>query len=71
MLIPSTLRMGSTSCLPQNCAVKIAMPLVRPNSKRMNTKNTWFDNPSAAMDASPNCPTMSTSIMFNEALMSC
>lgn len=34
------------------------------------TKKTWFDSPSAAMEVSPNCPTMITSIIFNEALMS-
>lgn len=50
---------------------KIAMPLVVPNIKRMRTKKSWLDKPSAAMDASPNCPTMMTSIMLREALINC
>src|SRR5512138_1995938 len=69
--MPSTCRICSTSPLPQNCAVKMDIPLVTPNRNRINRKKIWFASPSAATEVSPSWPTISTSIMFNPALINC
>ena len=68
---PSTLRMLGTSCLPHNCAVKMAAPLVTPNRNRDSKKKIWFARPAAAMEASPSWPIRMTPTMFSEDMTNC
>ena len=63
---PRVFLIFATSCIPQNCDMKVAEPLTNPNITIQKIKKGWTPTPTAESSVSPSLPTIILSTRLSD-----